>query len=1037
MKIVARWAKDRSEMRRILGRIPAWELLIACLLLGASACSREWKNLPLVDDTIDLSGTWKIRFDPELQGETLRWMEAAAWERGEALDIPVPAAWETLPEGAGYDGAAWYMKRFSIDAPAKGRARLHFGAVNYLSVVYLDGREIARHEGGYGAFEIDLPREEPGHEYLLVVRVIDPGSEPVDGITLEEIPHSKESWYYNFGGIVGDVEATIHGPLHVHDVFAALTQPGNANSEGSNRVSFSLRNMNPAEEDALVRLSITDGESGRTIFQEEDAVPCPPGITTFTWSVKPDDPFEAWSPSTPRLYEVEVRVEGAGFTHRKSVLTGARLFELGEQGFRLNGKPLFVRAVLYQPYYPGTLARPPDAEWVRREVALMKEAGFNMVRAHVRPAPEAFLAECDRQGLLVMAEPAIGWIKKETPQMPERVKAEVESLVRAGRNHPSIVWWGMLNELSGCVHPLRRDLMRHARSLDPTRMITDDSAGWTGSSSYMNPFDSSAQEYGDYHIYLNFPLDRTSRKFLKELGSERKGPVFVSEFGFGGMTDLSSALDHFRDRAWLEDAGEYISIFQEAEEALKSSPLRAMFSSWEEMAELACRVQCEAARTLVGAFLENPRVAGYCYTQFQDVSWELSAGMVDITGNPKPVFETLKELNAQPRGRPSRERITPRLAADPEPEHPEGAVCCIKLDPRAQTLLKDWHTFDIEVHADIDMPTLVVSGGALTLSKPENVDRLARLIRYVRDGGVTLFLRPPRLDNALSQSLLSSGHEGIVADLPITIHYRRTPAGFLGKFHYVDPQFGLFEGFEPAVDHLGRGLGDLMPVAAHYHLNNVNVIVPVGCYDCFGQFVGGDLLAVPYGRGFFVFSHLRLLENLETTPFASTLIRRIADFSLGLSRPMIEEDASFRPPSRESAERFSLAMENVRRLFSLFERLATNMPGGKRKKRNFSEDCLFYDEKRLKGIRYLQACRFERAAEHMEELWDGLPVEWRRYILREEQFIQQYNACFRKGKSGQALGPAREEHRRALGAFSRNEPAEALKHLEDATAALP
>ncbi|MFH2003041.1 MAG: sugar-binding domain-containing protein, partial [Planctomycetota bacterium] len=208
--------------------VPLW---VVFLLLSCSGCSEDWKGLCLVDQVLDLSGTWKIRFDAADKGKSLQWMHAAAWKSGESLlDIPVPAAWETLPEGAGYDGVAWYMRMISLppDLPSGASAILRFDAVNYGATVYLNGREAVYHEGAYAGFEVPLPQPEPGAQYLLVVRVADPGQDAVDavdGMTLEEIPHSKESWYYNYGGIIGDVRLLIQGRVHLKDTFAAITDP--------------------------------------------------------------------------------------------------------------------------------------------------------------------------------------------------------------------------------------------------------------------------------------------------------------------------------------------------------------------------------------------------------------------------------------------------------------------------------------------------------------------------------------------------------------------------------------------------------------------------------------------------------------------------------------------------------------------------------------------------------------------------------------------------------------------------------------------
>ncbi|MFH1999149.1 MAG: glycoside hydrolase family 2 TIM barrel-domain containing protein, partial [Planctomycetota bacterium] len=743
--------------------------------------------------------------------------------------------------------------------------------------------------------------------------------------------------------------------------------------------------------------------------------------------------LEPWSPEKPKLYDMEVFIEGGAYAHRKEVCFGARHFAMDANGFRLNGLPYFVRAVLYQPYYPGTLIVPPDSEWVRREVSLIKEAGFNMVRAHIRPAPEAFLRECDEAGLLVMAEPGIGWIKKETPRMRDRVMHEVESLVMASRNHASIVMWGMLNELSGKVYPLRQELMQRTRALDPTRLITDDSAGWTGISLYMNPYGTEYGEYYDHHLYLNYPLTTTEWNTIKGLGSEGKGPVFVSEFSFGGMTDLRAAQDYFKGKGYLEDAAEYASLFDEAEQALHSTPLGHAFSSWEEMEAIADAVQSEAALVIGTALVNHPKVAGYCYTQFQDASWEISAGIVDILGKPKPAYEALKQLNATERGqrKSAPESLEPSSSAQARNEEQRGTIYGLKLQPQVEAFLeKRWKLADAENPGFVEKPAIVVSGGFLTLTKTTNVARLASLYRFVAQGGVMLYLRPPRLDNDLAMMKLGNSHEGVAIDLPVTLLYRKNVGGFIGKFHYMDPAFGLFRDFDDAPVFLGKGTGDLLPKTVHFPVDHEGVIVPIGSFDCYGQFLGGHLLAVPYGKGYFVFNHLKLLEEMNSSRLARRLLDQVIGFSFDLAVSDVSLPLDSDAPSQDQCDRISKAADELRRAFSLLERLTSNaMMGGKRKKPILLPEFYEANRMRLRAMDLLAQGEYVDAAKALEELWDGFSPDFKRFVEEDERFIRAFNdlpMIRQEDKDGKEI---KKSHGEALQLFTQGQEREALELL--------
>src|SRR5690606_15749263 len=194
---------------------------------------------------------------------------------------------------------------------------------------------------------------------------------------------------------------------------------------------------------------------------------------------------------------------------------------------------------LSRPDDPRTLAAPETAALARREIQLAKDAGFNMMRLHVKPAPKATLEAADELGMLLYEEPPIGRIRKSR-FMKERCERAVREMILRDRNHPSVVIWGMLHATGGGAHAIKDGLCTLARSLDPSRIVIDDSGGVTVTregSRLMRPYHDTLEAYDDLHIYLRAPVDGDTAAYFTHNGHPDQ-MYFLSEFGFGGMEDL-------------------------------------------------------------------------------------------------------------------------------------------------------------------------------------------------------------------------------------------------------------------------------------------------------------------------------------------------------------------------------------------------------------------------------------------------------------------------------------------------------------------
>ncbi|MBI3847070.1 MAG: beta galactosidase jelly roll domain-containing protein [Planctomycetes bacterium] len=803
--------------------------------------------------SIPLDTGWTIVFDKENRGRELEWHIPGKLPASKP--IRVPGIWEAMPEGVGYDGVAWYSVRFRIPANWNAvAARLHFGQVNYLATVWLNGQLLGEHEGGYLPFDVECGSAlKIGSPNTLVVRVLDPGKTPIDGLDVFATPNAKETWYVNWGGLAGAVELRPIPAVEITDLVVVTDRAGR-----SADVTVRGTSHLATEQRLDLRASITD-QSPRTI----DLATSPgPFERTFRLTVAEAKP---WTPETPNLFRVRVEVaDGQRTLDARETDVGFREFVVKDGDFQLNGKKVFLRGVLYQPYYPETLAQPPNSGWVQREVTRMKDAGFNLVRAHVRLAPRELIDECNRQGLLVMEEPTCGWLHgPDIAAIETRVKREIEGMIRRDRNDPCVVIWGILNEMSDQVWRVKESLCRYARSLDPTRLVFDDSGGWSGAH-YYAPDSDQPVSYFDDHPYRRSPLSGEDETFFRTIGESGK-LGFVSEFGFGGLTDLRLAVGGFGDRTFLDDAQLYANYLERARKDFDAHHLDRVFLSMERMWADGQRIQAECAHDMAAAMLANPKLDGYVFTQWQDAYSECSAGLVDVFGAPKAALEAFRDLHS---GTPLPAAPTPAIAPGRPPATP---VQLLGADDRLRSRLESLG-FKIAPEAAV---ILAFSGPDLWDDEPAFLAMLSAFQR-ARRGATLAILDAPDADGPLVASGL----------LP---PFKRTRAvgDFIGFFHFA-ADHPLFDGLAKSC-FMGRAYRNVIPDETFEGLDGETLAGTIGGHS---EFLGSDVIVLPCGAGRIVLSQLRLRRALDRDPLAARLLVNLVRW------------ASTPNPATSNAERF-------------------------------------------------------------------------------------------------------------------------------------
>ena len=634
--------------------------------------------------TISLDGTWDVVFDDT---ESLK-PDCFRKGRRKTHQVAVPGVWEQVRPF--YDGVGFYRRTFDLPASALAgdrRLRLKFGAVNYFAEVFLNGRKLGQHEGGYTPFVFDITGAAQAKGNELVVRVIDPprkrkihGFRSGAPLSQSDIPTWKAGWYFNFGGIWQPVEIIVTDRMYVDDVFV---QP-QADMK-TVKIQVTVLNRGKAGRyDIAVRMEPRKGDEKTGVnFHRKAQLKKGANTVTFTGEVARP---HLWSPDDPFLYRATASVSAGGKElDRLAVECGMRFFTAEDGVFKLNGRRIALRGFLQQGVYPRHLVFPESRAAARRELMLLKKNGMNFIRAHLKPPPR-WLDLADQVGILLLEEPPIGWIEN-TENTVGRCKTEIEELVRRDRNRPSVVMWGLLNEATHYrtftpeqLKTFEDTLRKHCRSFDPTRIVIQNSGGDIGGQhgrgvGALMPFDNRPTQLLDSHTYCAVPVsagaletyrsqaggDRArpdgvnfvsrSKKRQKHLIGRGEPALFISEFGaFEHPPDFREVLARYTPaerRLGLEDYVQHRRYYESLKAEFRRAKLGKVFGSLDRYIRRAQLLGCENIRVIISAMRANPRNSGWVFTQLADASGEIF-GATDIWRQPRLWFKDMAQVCVTP-----------------------------------------------------------------------------------------------------------------------------------------------------------------------------------------------------------------------------------------------------------------------------------------------------------------------------------------------------------------------------------------------------
>ena len=407
------------------------------------------------------SGRTVYNFNPgwrfhkgDVKGAETAGFDDSSWQL-----VSTPHTVELMPaEGSGcrnYQGIAWYRKQFVVPTETKGKdVTLHFEAAMGKQVVYLNGKQVLEHIGGYLPFNVNLTDlgVQAGDKCLIAVMV--------DNSDDKNYPPGKRQYTLDFtyhGGIYRDVWMIAKSFVGITDaveedkiagggVFVHFDKISEKSAEVY--VNTEVKNKDKRTRTVAIETTLTDNQS-LPVKKVNGKLTLKPGeARTLTQKIVVRNPH-LWSPESPYLYRVQSRIKSGREALDGGVTRlGIRSFAFdAKQGFILNGKPYgqLVGANRHQDFaYVGN-AVPNSQQW--RDAKRLRDAGCTIIRTAHYPQDPSFMDACDEMGLFVIvATPGWQYWNKD-PKFAAWVHRNTREIVRRDRNHPSVLMWEpILNE---------------------------------------------------------------------------------------------------------------------------------------------------------------------------------------------------------------------------------------------------------------------------------------------------------------------------------------------------------------------------------------------------------------------------------------------------------------------------------------------------------------------------------------------------------------------------------------------------------------
>ncbi len=480
------------------------------------------------------------------------------WDRIEydfdnSAEIQVPGDWNSQDDRLlYYEGSIWYRKTFNYDLNDGNRLFVYFGAANYQTDVYVNGKKVGIHRGGFDPFNFEITDAIEEGINSLVVRVDNRREK-------DRVPTRSTDWW-NYGGITREVKLLELPSTFIQDYYIQLDK---------NNPSIIKGNVQLNGESLQQEITIQIPEIGATHSVRSDES----GVASFEISARK---IKKWYPERPKLYEVAINSQ----TDQVSDQIGFRTITTNGADILLNGKSIFLRGISLHEENPLKMGRSNSESESRMLLGWARELNCNFLRLAHYPHNEHMPRLADELGFLLWEEIPVYWgIDYENPVAFEQAKTQLQNLVSRDKNRASVIVWSVANETPVVDSRLQflKSLKNIALETDDTRFISAalerNEKEVTDVIRVPDPFagDVDMLSVNEYIGWYSGLPDRC-REVTWQLPNDK--PFFISEFGGGAL------YNHHGDSLtrWTEEYQEY--LYKEQIAMLKKIPTLRGMTPW-------------------------------------------------------------------------------------------------------------------------------------------------------------------------------------------------------------------------------------------------------------------------------------------------------------------------------------------------------------------------------------------------------------------------------------------------------------------------